>query len=156
MAQGFWPDIISSDINTSGFYLQPLHSLPRIMSKYLELGMSLEDVLDAVTIIPARLLGRPELASMDEGTTADIGIFDIRQKRVVYCDKAGHTLEGSRVIVPQLTMKDGKIMNIKKTGARKRKLRRACFFSKKEEAGEIIHRPSIMKKSLIASALYIS
>ena len=110
MAQGFWPDIISSDINTSGFYLQPLHSLPRIMSKYLEFGMSLEDVLDAVTIIPARLLGRPELASMDEGTAADIGIFDIRQKRVVYCDKAGHTLEGSRVIVPQLTMKDGKIM----------------------------------------------
>ena len=87
MAQGFWPDIISSDINTSGFYLQPLHSLPRIMSKYLEFGMSLEDVLDAVTIIPARLLGRPELASMDEGTAADIGIFDIRQKRVVYCDK---------------------------------------------------------------------
>lgn len=110
MAQGFWPDIISSDINTSGFYLQPLHSLPRIMSKYLEFGMSLEDVLDAVTIIPARLLGRPELASMDEGTAADIGIFDIRQKRVVYRDKAGHTLEGSRVIVPQLTMKDGKIM----------------------------------------------
>ena len=110
MAQGFWPDIISSDINTSGFYLQPLHSLPRIMSKYLEFGMTLAYVLVSVTMIPARRLGRPGLASLEEGTTADIGIFDIRQKRVGYCDKAGHTLEGSRVIVPQLTMKDGKIM----------------------------------------------
>ena len=65
MKQGFIPDIISSDINTAGFYLQPLHSLPRIMSKYLDMGMCLERVLDAVTVCPARLIGREELASLD-------------------------------------------------------------------------------------------
>ena len=108
--QGFRPDIISSDINTSGFYLEPLHSLPRILSKYLELGMSLEDVLDTATITPARILGRPDLASMDEGTEADISVFELREKRVLYSDKARHTMEGSRVLVPQLTVKGGKIM----------------------------------------------
>ena len=108
--QGFRPDIISSDINTSGFYLEPLHSLPRILSKYLELGMSLEDVLDTATITPARILERPDLASMDEGTEADISVFELREKRVLYSDKAGHTMEGSRVLVPQLTVKGGKIM----------------------------------------------
>lgn len=110
MDQGFWPDIISSDINTSGYYMQPLHSLPRILSKYLEFGMSLDDVLNAATITPARLLGQTDLASMDVGTTADIVILEVKQKNVSYYDKAGHTLEGHQVLVPQLTMKSGKIM----------------------------------------------
>lgn len=110
MDQGFKPDIISSDINTSGFYLQPLHSLPRIMSKYLDLGMELEAVLDAATIRPAKLIGREELASMDMGTTADISILKIKKKEVYYRDRNGHTFTGHQVIVPQMTMKQGKVM----------------------------------------------
>lgn len=110
MAQGFHPDIISSDINTSGLFLQPLHSLPRIMSKYLALGMSLEDVLDAVTLTPARLAGREDLASMEAGTTGDITILRIVNKELEYSDMAGHRMTGSQAIVPQLTMKGGKIM----------------------------------------------
>lgn len=108
--QGFKPDIISSDINTSGFFLQPLHSLPRIMSKYLEWGMSLEEILDSVTRTPARLIHREKLASLREGTTADLVIFKVKEKDVPYYDRAGHSFIGHRVIVPQLTMKDGVIM----------------------------------------------
>ncbi len=108
--QGFVPDIISSDINTSGFYLQPLHSLPRILSKYLEFGMCLEDILDRATIAPARLIGREELASMDPGTEADIAVFRMKEKPVRYFDRDGHQMAGSHVLVPQLTMKGGKIM----------------------------------------------
>ena len=110
MAQGFAPDIISSDVNTSGLYLQPLHSLPRIMSKYLALGMSLEDVLDAVILTPARLLHREELASMEAGTVADIAVLRIIGKELHYSDMAGHHMTGSQAIVPQMTMKGGKIM----------------------------------------------
>lgn len=110
MAQGFAPDIISSDINTSGLYLQPLYSLPRIMSKYLALGMSLEDVLDAVILTPARLLHREELASMEAGTVADIAVLRIIGKELHYSDMSGHEMTGSQVIVPQMTMKGGKIM----------------------------------------------
>lgn len=108
--QGFTPDIISSDMNSSGYYLPPLHSLPRILSKYLELGMNLGDVLDRVTSVPAGLLGRKDLASLDVGTVADISIFQIRSVEVSYCDRAGHRMAGHQVLVPQLTMKDGKIV----------------------------------------------
>lgn len=110
LAQGFAPDIISSDINTSGLFLQPLHSLPRIMGKYLALGMSLEDVLDAVILTPARLVHREELASMEVGTTADMAILRIVGKELLYCDMAGHKMTGSQAIVPQMTIKGGKIM----------------------------------------------
>lgn len=91
--QGFIPDIISSDINTAGFYLQPLHSLPRIMSKYLDMGMCLEKVLDAATVCPAQLIGREELASLDMGSTADVAILKLVEKEVCYSDRNGGSMK---------------------------------------------------------------
>ncbi len=107
---GFKPDIISSDNNTSGFYLQPLHSLPRIMSKYLDMGMTLEEVLDAATVNPARALNREELASLETGTVADLVVLKLKNKEVSYTDINGNAFVGKQILVPQLTMKDGKIM----------------------------------------------
>lgn len=108
--QGFTPDIISSDINPMGYYLQPLHSLPRILSKYLEFGMDFGDVLNRATIAPARCIHREDLASLAVGTEADIAIFRLKEKAVPYRDVAGHRMTGRQVLVPQLTMKGGKIM----------------------------------------------
>ena len=108
--QGLTPDIISSDINASGFYLQPLHSLPRILSKYLDFGMTLEEVLDRATIAPARLIGRKDLASLEAGTEADIAVFRLKKKEVLYLDRSGHRMTGTQVLVPQLTMKAGQVM----------------------------------------------
>ena len=71
-----------------------LHSLPRIMSKYLDFGMSLGEVLDAVTRVPARLVHRESLASMAPGTEADLVIFKVKEKEVPYCDRTGHTFTG--------------------------------------------------------------
>lgn len=118
IAQGFRPDIISSDMNTSGSFMQPLHSLPRIMSKYLMLGMTLEEILTAVTRTPATLLHRASLASLAPGTAADLTIFRVIDKAVPYYDRGQHpvTLDGrnavigQQVLVPQLTMKDGVIV----------------------------------------------
>ena len=105
--QGYLPDVISSDINSSSAFLQPLHSLPRILSKYIDMGMSWEDVLDRATIRPAQLIGMPELGSLAEGTTADVVILKLLQKDVEYSDIAGHTMTGHQVFVPQMTFKDG-------------------------------------------------
>ena len=108
--QGFTPDIISSDINSSSFFLHPLHSLPRILSKYLDFGMSLEAVLDTATIAPARLVSRPELGSMEEGTPADICIMRLEQKQIKHEDIAGNTFTGSQILMPMMTFKGGSCM----------------------------------------------
>ena len=105
--QMFFPDVISSDMNASGRFLQPLHSLPRILSKYLDMGMELSRVLEAATLAPARLIGRPELASMDEGTPADVAVFQLRQKPAAYTDANGHTFQGTQVLVPMMTFQGG-------------------------------------------------
>lgn len=108
--QGFVPDIISSDLNSSSAFLQPLHSLPRILSKYLDFGMSLEDVLRTATFTPANLVGRQELASMAEGTVADVSIFKLKEKPIAYSDVNKNQFTGTQVLVPMMTFKSGKCM----------------------------------------------
>ena len=80
------------------------------MSKYIDFGMKLEDVLRAATITPAKLVGLPELGSMSEGTEGDIAIFRLKQKNLQYTDINGHVFTGSQVLVPMMTFKGGKCM----------------------------------------------
>ena len=108
--QGFTPDVISSDNNAGSWFLQPLHSLPRILSKFIDFGMPLAEVLKAATSKPAELIGRPELGNLAEGTTADVAIFKLKRKHVPYSDINGHTFTGSQVLVPMMTFKGGKCM----------------------------------------------
>lgn len=110
IAQGFTPDVISSDNNTSSWFLQPMHTLPRILSKFIDFGMSLEDVLTAATLTPAKLVNRPELGSMSEGTPADVAVFRLKKKQVPYTDINGHKFTGNQVLVPMMTFKGGKCM----------------------------------------------
>lgn len=105
--QGFVPDVISTDINMVSCFLQPLHSLPRILSKYVDFGMDWMDVLDCATKKPAELIGRPELGSMAVGTPADIVILKHKKKEMLYTDVAGHKFTGQQVFVPQMTFMDG-------------------------------------------------
>lgn len=110
LRQGLYPDIISSDMNSSGAFLQPLYSLPRIMSKYLDLGMPLDAVLHAATAAPAQAIGHGELASLRPGTPADLAVFRLLRKPMSYTDAAGHVLSGGQALVPQLTMKRGQVV----------------------------------------------
>lgn len=105
--QGFVPDVISSDINSSSCFLQPLHSLPRILSKFIDFGMDWKDVLDCATRKPAELIGMPELATMAEGTVGDVVILKMKEKEMPYTDLAGHEFTGHQILVPQMTFKDG-------------------------------------------------
>lgn len=110
IADGFLPDIISSDNTPYGNYKHPLISLPRLLSRYLMFGMKLEDVLDCATIQPAKWLGMESLASLDAGTEADIAIFKLADKELLHKDCAGQQRTGRQVLLPQLTIRDGAIV----------------------------------------------
>ena len=110
--QGFYPDIISSDVNTVSYYQGVLHSLPRVLSKYLTFGMSLEHILDAAVLMPARLIGREDLASLKPGTEADLVIFKVEEREITYRDWTDgiNELKGHEIIVPQMTIKGGNVV----------------------------------------------
>ena len=107
---GFLPDVISSDNTVYGNYRHPLISLPRILSKYLMLGMSLEDVLDCATLVPARWLYREELATLEAGTCADIAVWKLKEGDYTFRDVSGEQRTGHQMLTPQMTIRDGEIV----------------------------------------------
>ena len=110
IAQGFLPDLIGSDLTPMSLHRPYVYDLPRLLSKYLMLGMGLEDVLARVTIAPARQLGRvEELASWTAGTPADVAVFRLAEQPVSFRDRDGEERTGSQVLLPQMTVKDGSI-----------------------------------------------
>ena len=78
IAQGFTPDTISSDIHAVSINTPGYPTLPWVMSKFLAMGLSLEDVVAKTTVEPAKIIGRvPGLGTLMIGAPADISILDL-------------------------------------------------------------------------------
>ncbi len=74
LADGVVPDVISSDIHQLSVQ-GPMYDMPTTLTKFLNLGMPLPDVIARATIRPAQAIGRPDLGTLALGTPADIALF---------------------------------------------------------------------------------
>jgi dihydroorotase len=74
--QGFVPDVISTDLHTGNIY-GPVYDMPTTLSKFLHLGLSLEQVIECGTVGAARAIGREELGTLRVGSPADVAAFDL-------------------------------------------------------------------------------
>ncbi len=110
-ADGFRPDQITTDIvNYTAFYA-PSGWLPMKMSIYMEAGMSLEEVVKAVTYTPAKVWGILEDAgTMEAGKPGDAAIFKVEDRKTLLKDPYGGEMELQRLIVPMATVKNGKVL----------------------------------------------
>ena len=111
LAEGFMPDIISTDLTLGNVYDPSVFGLPFIMSKYLALGISLADVVNACTAAPAKLLGMEgKLGTLTPGAYADVSVFRLVKKRAQFTDFTGRSLVCEQLLVPQLTVSHGKVV----------------------------------------------
>jgi dihydroorotase len=111
IADGFPPDIISTDYNTMVMFNHPVISLPFLMAKYIAMGLTLEQVFEACTAAPARAIGLSDfIGTLKEGGPADIAIFRIVEQETVFYDFYDESVTGKSLIVPQMTMKSGRIV----------------------------------------------
>ena len=111
LADGFMPDIISTDLTLGNVYDPSVFGLPFIMSKYLALGISLAKVVGACTAAPAKLLGMEgKLGTLTPGAYADVSVFRLVKKRAQFTDFTGRTLVCEQLLVPQLTVSHGKVV----------------------------------------------
>ncbi|MDQ0392914.1 amidohydrolase/deacetylase family metallohydrolase [Labrys monachus] len=76
LAAGFKPDTISSDVH-SLCIKGPAYDQVTTLSKFLALGMPLDEVIAASTVNAARALQRPELGSLKPGSAGDASILSI-------------------------------------------------------------------------------
>jgi dihydroorotase len=109
IAQGLTPDTISSDIHAVSINTPGYPTLPWVMSKFLNLGLSLEDVVAKTTVEPGRLIGRvPGLGTLQVGAPADISIFDLVDGPVEFVDTRNNKRSGTKKLVPLLAIRGGR------------------------------------------------
>jgi len=106
---GFLPDCISSDVHTLSINGPAFDELVTL-SKFLALGMSLNDVIAAGTAGPAKAIGKPELGSLDVGTTGDVSVLRLEEGDFEFQDVRGLTRTGQHKLAVEGRVLDGSWM----------------------------------------------
>lgn len=109
LAAGVLPDVISSDIHQMAIQ-GPMFDLPTTLSKFLNLGLSLPDVIERATSRPAAAMRKPELGSLRPGSAADIAIFRLEEGDYVFRDVHMEPRQGNVRLINTLTMIDGDVL----------------------------------------------
>lgn len=109
---GLYPDIISSDATPATFHKGPaMWDLPRVVTKFVHMGMPFADAIRAVTETPARVLGMDNtIGKIAPGFEADLAIFQWNDETIDFCDSDGSERTGSRGLVPVMTIRHGQVI----------------------------------------------
>jgi dihydroorotase len=107
--QGFYPDVISTDLHT-GSMNTGMKDILNTMSKFLNLGMSLQDVVKANTSRAADVIKRADLGHIGAGAEADIAVLNLRRGKFGFIDTGGNKFLGDQKLECELTIKGGQVM----------------------------------------------
>jgi len=107
--QGWFPDTISTDIHRG--HVPPagiVYDLPTTMSKFIYLGLSVDQAIEKVTATPAKILKFPEkIGSLQPGSIADITISEVRNGDFELFDTRREKRVAHQKFVPVATLKSG-------------------------------------------------
>ena len=109
LKQGLYPNSISSDLHT-GNMNAGMKDMNNIMSKFLNMGMTLNDVILKSTWNPAQYIKRPELGHLSVGSEADIAVLSLKKGDFGYIDSHGFVMKGAQKLETELTIRAGKIV----------------------------------------------
>jgi dihydroorotase len=108
LAQGFPPDTISTDLEVVGRKEQ-VFDLPTVMSKFLVLGMPLNDVIASVTSHAAASFREfRDLGSLRKGSIADVTVLELTQGTFDFVDNYKGTRTGTQKLVIRAVVVAGK------------------------------------------------
>jgi dihydroorotase len=109
LQQKFQPDVISTDLHT-GSMNSGMKDILNTMSKFLNMGMSLDDVIKANTARAAEVIKRPDLGHLGAGSEADIAVLSVRRGTFGFIDVEGGKLSGTQKLECELTVKGGQVV----------------------------------------------
>jgi dihydroorotase len=108
IAQGCTPDTISSDIHVFSGNTPGMPYLTWVMSKFLGLGFTLDQVIAMATINPAKIINRlPKLGTLELGAPGDVAIMDLVEGPVTFVDTRNNTRGGKAYLKPVQTVTAG-------------------------------------------------
>ncbi|MEP7251916.1 MAG: amidohydrolase/deacetylase family metallohydrolase [Ginsengibacter sp.] len=115
--QGFYPNVISTDLHAESMN-GGMKDMSNVMSKFIAMGMSIQDVILRSTWNPANVIHRTDLGNLDVGTDADVAVFNLKKGDFGYLDVRNAKLKATQKLDAELTIRAGKIVwNLNGLGA---------------------------------------
>ena len=105
---GCTADTISSDIHVFSGNSPGMPYLPNVMSKFMAMGSSLEQVVAAATSTPAKIINRaPKIGTLQIGAPADVAIMELVEGPTTFVDTRNNKRDGKMLLKPVQTVVNG-------------------------------------------------
>ncbi|MEO6282314.1 MAG: amidohydrolase/deacetylase family metallohydrolase [Dyadobacter sp.] len=107
--QGFYPNSFGTDLHRFSMN-SGMKDMANVMSKFMALGLSLEQVIAIATWNPAKAIHHEELGNLKEGSVADLVIVRLREGTFGFIDSAQKSITGDQKLEVEMTLKQGKVV----------------------------------------------
>jgi dihydroorotase len=107
--EGLLPDTISTGMEKESMLL-PGTNMSLILSKFLNLGLTFDQMVERTTVNAARAIRHSELGSLGEGSPADLALFQIQQGKFGFLDSGYTRLNANKRVACVMTIRDGEIV----------------------------------------------
>jgi dihydroorotase len=105
---GFWPDTFSTDWTVEGRTVQ-VFDFPNVLSKFLDFGMTLDQVIARATVNASRIFDVfRDRGTLNVGAPADVAILELRQGSFEFVDNYKNIRTGRERLFPGGTVLAGK------------------------------------------------
>lgn len=109
LEQGLGPNSFGTDLHRFSMNAG-MKDMLNLMSKYLNMGMPLKDVLLRGSWYPARSIKREDLGNLSVGSDADVAILGLEKGRFGFVDAGNNRIEGDRKFTAEVTIRNGKVV----------------------------------------------
>ena len=110
MAQGILPTTLSTDVTVQSLN-GPVYGMTVVMSKFMALGIGLNQVIQMSTINSARAINAEDrIGSLKPGMDADVSVLELLPGTWKLEDSEQQTIEVTKLIAPSMTIKSGQLI----------------------------------------------
>jgi dihydroorotase len=106
---GFLPDTIGTDLHTHSMNTG-MKDMMNLMSKFLALGIPIDQVIAANTWNAAKAIKREQLGNFSIGSVADVAVLRVERGTFGFLDQAAARLKGNQRLICEMTLRDGKVV----------------------------------------------
>jgi dihydroorotase len=105
--------LISTDIGAQTPLTPNGQLLPWVMTQYLHLGLTVEEVIERVTLTPTKVFKFPEKhGTLEPGVTADVTVLDLQQGTFELIDQQNNKRTAKQKFVPVATVHGGTLTRV--------------------------------------------
>jgi len=109
LEQGLWPNSFGTDLHRFSMNAG-MKDMLNVMSKYLNMGMPLKDVLLRGSYYPAKAIKREDLGNLSPGSVADVAILSLRSGEFGFIDARNNSIKGDKKLEAEMTIREGKVV----------------------------------------------